>query len=84
MGSTLFASSGDSQVIVHWDKGQTHVQSLVTYHWMESIRNLMKDFNFLSFHHIYRDINMEADSLSKKELGPMDGKIMFRYLFLGK
>lgn len=51
---------------------------------MENIKCLMKDFSFLSFHHISRTYNGVADILSKKELGPMDGIIFYRVLHKGK
>ena len=35
----------------------------------------MTDFNSLSFHHIFRELNYEADVLSKTCLGDMDGRI---------
>ena len=50
---------------------------LVLSNWMESIGVLIKHFYFLSFHHIYRNLNVEVDSLSEKELGSMDKKIIW-------
>ena len=83
VGSFLIADSGDSQVIVNWVKGLAQVKSLVLHHWMESIKCLMNCFSFLSFQHVYRDLNVEVDRLSKLELGPMDGRIMFRHFSSG-
>jgi hypothetical protein len=37
----------------------------------------MKNFQAISFHHIYRDFNKEADKLSKQALLEHEGKITY-------
>ena len=53
------------------------MQSLHFYNWMRKIRALIQPFQGISFRHIYRIFNEEADSLSKESIGEMDGIIQF-------
>ena len=39
-------------------------------------------FDDISFAHIFRELNRQADYLSKKEIGPMDGFIFFEEVFV--
>ena len=51
---------------------------------MESIKRLKNDFSPISFHHIPRVYNKEAYTLSKIDLGPMDGFLSFHVFNKGK
>ena len=74
---------GDSQVIINWELGRAHVKSLELNHWLEDTRRLMEDFIRLYFHHIYLELNVEEDTLSKLVLGKMDGNLRFSIFFAG-
>jgi ribonuclease HI len=56
---------GDSKIVVDWlnHKCNLFVSSLLG--WMEKIRILVTLFNDIKFDHIYREENVEADTLSK-------------------
>jgi hypothetical protein len=56
-------------------KGKLQVASLVG--WKDMIRELKKSFREISYSHIYRELNKEADSLSKKALLKIEGKIEY-------
>ena len=74
---------GDSRVIINWAMGEAQVKSLELHHWLENTKSLMKDFSFLSFNHVYRELNLEADTLSKIDLGKMDGRLYFSHFSAG-
>ena len=46
-------------------------------HWLDNIKDLMKDFFGLTFNHVYMELNYKADFLSKVVLGKMDGKLHY-------
>ena len=71
---------GDCQVIINWALGKTQLKYLELNQWPGNTRSLMNDFNGLTFHHIFQEMNVEADSLSKLLLGNMDGIIRFTIL----
>jgi len=68
---------GDSRVIIDWlnDRGQLKVCSIEG--WKTCIKSLSKNFQVISFHHIYRDFNKEEDKLSKVSLLVPKGKITY-------
>ena len=68
---------GDSQVIINWALGKAQVMSLELNHCLVDTRRIMNKFNILTFNHIYRELNDEADALSKLVLGEMDGRILY-------
>ena len=59
------------------------MKSLDLYHWIENIKSLMKDFAFSSFQHINRELNVEANTLSKLDLGTMNGRLQFNLFSFG-
>jgi ribonuclease HI len=66
---------GDSKVIIEWinNKGNLHSANIEC--WKQKTRDLAKTFNDISFQHIYRVHNMEADSLSKRALKEIKGRL---------
>jgi ribonuclease HI len=66
---------GDSQVIIEWinNKGNFHSANIEC--WKLKTKELAKTFNEISFHHIYRVHNKEADSLSKRALKEIEGRL---------
>ena len=61
-------------MVINWVKGKASLKSLELSHWLDSIF-LKKEFSWVSFDHVYREFNQDADNLSKLVLGDMDGLI---------
>ena len=60
------------------------MKSLELNHWLDNTKSLMKEFSFLTFNHVYRELNTEANTLFKLALGAMDamdGGIHFSLFF---
>jgi len=68
---------GDSKITIDWLNGRAdfHVADLIS--WKERTREATKLLNHITFSHIYRGDNMEADILSKKALSLPSGHILF-------
>jgi ribonuclease HI len=68
---------GDSRVIIEWlnDRGKLDIYSIEG--WKKRTKDLIKKFQVLSFHHIYRVFNKEVDKLSKEALLALEGKITY-------
>jgi ribonuclease HI len=68
---------GDSKIIIDWLSGRAdfHVADLES--WKERTREATQLINKLTFSHIYREENNEADTLSKKALFLPSGHICF-------
>ena len=47
---------------------------------MGNVRKLISEFSHITFYHIYRKLNDEADRLSKKGIDELDGNISFKEL----
>jgi len=45
--------------------------------WMDRIKLLKNTFREIWFTHVYRELNMDADFLSKKALSKTEGKLEF-------
>ena len=52
---------GDSKIIIGWDKGCFGLQVLHLNQWCSRVKSLIKDFIHISFRHISRSFNKEAD-----------------------
>ena len=68
---------GDSKITIDWLNGRAdfHVADLIS--WKERTREATKLLNHITFSHIYKGDNMEADILSKKALSLPSGQILF-------
>jgi hypothetical protein len=68
---------GDSKVVIEWleNKGSLHVCAIEG--WKARIRDMVRCFEFISYNHIPRDFNSEADILSKQALGEPEGGIIY-------
>jgi ribonuclease HI len=64
---------GDSKVVIEWliDKGRLQVSSVEG--WKARIKSLAKNFQSISFQHIYKNFNSDADVLSKQAIGEPEG-----------
>ena len=47
---------------------------------MGNVRKLICEFSHIAFYHIYRELNDEADILSKKGISELDRNIYFKEL----
>jgi hypothetical protein len=68
---------GDLMIVIDWlrDKGRLHVISLEF--WKDRLVDLTKLFQHISFEHVYREDNSEANNLSKQALHKQPGKIIY-------
>ena len=65
----------DSKVIIEWVKGIYYIRFVELEHWLIRTKFLIKQFNSLSFQHIYREFNSLVDDLSKRAIVPRFKKI---------
>ena len=68
---------GDLRVVIDWTNAHFEMHTIHLEHWLDKIHVLIEDFVEISFEHIYRELNMQANFLSKNVIGPMDGHIFF-------
>jgi hypothetical protein len=68
---------GDSRVIIDWLNDKAKLDVCYIESWKKRTLDLCKKFQRLSFHHIYREFNKEADKLSKEALRAPEGRITF-------
>jgi ribonuclease HI len=66
---------GDSRIIIDWISQKSKLQSVHNDRWMDKILELAKTFTDVSFHHIPRSLNREADALSKRALKGVVGRL---------
>jgi hypothetical protein len=71
---------GDSRVIIDWLNDRGQLQASTIEGWKIRTKDLIKKFQAISFHHIYREFNKEADQLSKQALLEYEGKITYYLL----
>ena len=64
---------GDSKVVVDWENGKNTIRAPHLQHLLAEIQELKSKFRRISFVHIYRELNAEADSLSKQALAYQPG-----------
>lgn len=69
---------GDSKVLIdHMNqKAAINLGSLAQ--WMDRITILKRSYSYISFHHVYREKNTVADSLSKKGLEGVFGEMHYQ------
>ena len=66
---------GDSKIIIEWLKDRGKLQIAFLMGWIDIIKMLKNLFREIHFTHVYRELNMEADFLSKKALSNTEGKL---------
>ena len=69
---------GDSKLTIDWENGQLQINALHLQHLLRAIRSQMENFESISFQHIYRELNEEADKLSKEALLLPPGLMMIK------
>ena len=92
LGIDAIQIAGDSMVIVEWFRGTNCLESIHLTYWMDRIIQLKGQFREINIQHVYREINADADHLSKKALaGPVgrflvargDGSVPTSFTFFG-
>jgi ribonuclease HI len=68
---------GDSKVIIEWINNSGRLQANAIEGWKHRTKELIQKFQEISFHHIFRDFNKEADQLSKQVIHEPDGIISY-------
>ena len=56
---------GDSKMVVDWANGRNNIRAPLLQHLLTEIQNLKDQIGRISCAHIYRELNEEADILSK-------------------
>ena len=56
---------GDSKVIVDWERGSYNLHTIQLLHWNRRTKDLIEYFQHITFLHIYQELNIEVDDLSK-------------------
>lgn len=69
--------AGDFSVIIVWEDRKSNLQVAILDHLMPRIRELQVNFSRLKFMHIYRQFNLEADTLSKCTIGLMEDNLYY-------
>jgi ribonuclease HI len=59
---------GDSKVIIEWLNNRGRLQASAIEGWKLRTKELIKYFQEISFQHIFREFNKEADQLSKQAI----------------
>ena len=56
---------GDSQLVINWASAKYRLLNLELAMILQDVHYLVDTLDFVSFKHIYREINFKADSLAK-------------------
>jgi ribonuclease HI len=70
---------GDSKIVIEWLKHNGNLQAINIEGWKRRIRDLASSFQGISFQHIFRESNEEADFLSKQALTAPRGRLTYYY-----
>lgn len=66
---------GDSRIIIDWINNKSLLHSVQIEGWKAKTKSLLKTFKHIKFQHISRNLNKEADALSKKALRGVVGRL---------
>jgi ribonuclease HI len=72
---------GDSKLVIDWERGQNNIQNPRLASILRDIKLTFRNFEWLSFHHIPRELNTKADELSKEALQLQKGAFGFYEFF---
>jgi ribonuclease HI len=75
---------GDSQVIINWAMGKGKLRNIVHQHWGKIIRECVASFDSIEFMHIFRELNVEVDLMSKKALIGDTGTCFYEEIRVGE
>jgi ribonuclease HI len=68
---------GDSKIVIDWLNRKGTLQVVTIDCWKDRINELIKYFMNISFSHVYREENQEANNLSKHALTMCPGNIAY-------
>lgn len=68
---------GDSSSIISWALGSSTLNVLILTEWIAAVRRFIGEFQHIHFAHVFREMNMEADILSKRALNSPAGIILW-------
>jgi ribonuclease HI len=74
---------GDSKLVIDWARGINNIQNPRLASLLRDIKLTFRDFEWLSFQHILRELNTKADELSKEALQLQKGAFGFYEFFEG-
>jgi len=80
LGITDLRIRGNSKVIIDWYNHKAVIHSIILQPWCRSIQHINKHFTNVSVQHLYRELNEDADSLSKRGIGGQTGILHFEEL----
>jgi ribonuclease HI len=69
---------GDSLLVINWIRKSQRCHNIILCPLLEEVFRILASFDNYSFHHVYREHNQEADSLSKEGLQMVVGTWMIR------
>lgn len=68
---------GDSSSIISWALGTSTLNVLILTEWMAAVRKYISEFQHIHFAHVFREMNLDADRLSKRALHSHSGHILW-------
>jgi hypothetical protein len=68
---------GESKVIIEWLNNRGRLQAIAIEGWKLITKDLIKYFQEISFHRIFREFNKEADQLSKQAIYESESRISY-------
>ena len=71
-------------MVIEWANGRIHINEPHLQHLLKTIKEQVATFEMISFGHIYRELNMETDKLSKLALALPPGLIEVEELSSGQ
>lgn len=74
---------GDSKVVIDWANRRVQIQVVKLQPLLNHNRNIMDEFEWSSFNHVYRKLNEIADGLSKEALELDPGSFIVQEYFDG-
>ena len=66
---------GDSKAVIEWAQGRNDIRAPHLQNLLRAIQSLQHSFEATHISHIYREYNIEADSMSKQALAIQPGII---------
>jgi ribonuclease HI len=74
---------GYFKLVIDWAKGKMSIQNIILVNILRDIRLSFQSFEWLSFQHILRELNVKADDLSKEALQLQRGAFRYYEYFEG-
>jgi ribonuclease HI len=68
---------GDSKLVIKWAQGRVNIPNIHLSNILRDIRLTFQDFEWMSLHHIPRELNSKANELSKDALEIHSGTYVY-------